>query len=214
MKTLKTVVATIAVLILAGLAFIFSGVYNVGADVPHWTITRLMLAATRESSVEQRSEDLTVPNLDDPARIREGAEHYARMCAGCHLAPGSGSSDFRQALYPHPPDLVKHGDGPSPKEIFWVTKHGLKMTGMPAWGKSHSDDDLWNIVAFVRKMPGMSADQYRELAHISGPPDADMDADHDEAQDSSGQSDESGKPAQQGEETQAPDVDHDAPATQ
>lgn len=212
MKTLKTVIATLVVLILLGVAFIFSGVYNVGADVPHFIITRVILASTRERSVERHSADLKVPNLDDPAKIAEGARHYAHSCAGCHLAPGSGSSEIRQMLDPHPPDLVKHGDSLSPKEIFWVAKHGIKMTAMPAWGKKFNDDQLWSIVAFVRKMPGMSYEQYQKLSGTGGQSSANSDADHDEAQGSGGQSTSSGQSPTPAAGSAAPDGDHNAPA--
>jgi hypothetical protein len=117
----------------AALGWAYSGQYNVAADAPHWDVTTRVLASVRERSIEARAADLTVPNLADPALIALGAEHYAGMCTGCHLAPGVGDNEMRQGLYPQPPNLSDRRDR-SPAESFWIIKHGLKMSGMPAWG--------------------------------------------------------------------------------
>jgi hypothetical protein len=86
------------------------------------------------------------------------------MCVDCHLAPGAKQSDIREGLYPQPPDLTEHADA-SPAEMFWVIKHGIKMSAMPAWGKTHDDGSIWGLVAFVQKLPELTPDQYRGLIH-------------------------------------------------
>jgi mono/diheme cytochrome c family protein len=104
---------------------------------------------------------IVVPHLDDPKLIAMGAEHYADMCTGCHLAPGMEDSEIRQGLYPIPPKLADVGAG-DPAEQFWVIKHGIKLTAMPAWGATHSDEAVWGLVAFVQKLPTLSPEQYRQ----------------------------------------------------
>ena len=84
------------------------------------------------------------------------------MCSGCHLAPGMKRTEISQGLYPRAPEL-RRGSHLTPAEEFWVVKHGIKMTGMAAWGVTHDDDLLWDIVAFLRKLPELSADQYQTL---------------------------------------------------
>jgi mono/diheme cytochrome c family protein len=84
------------------------------------------------------------------------------MCVDCHLAPGAKQSEMREGLYPQPPDLTQHVDA-SPAEMFWVIKHGIKMSAMPAWGKTHDDGSIWGLVAFVQKLPELTPDQYRGL---------------------------------------------------
>jgi mono/diheme cytochrome c family protein len=102
------------------------------------------------------------PGLDDPARIPMGTEHFAAHCAVCHGAPGVPKGDIANGLYPQPPDLAVTGKSYSDGELFWILKHGIKMTGMPAWA-DHSDDELWATVAFVRKLPGMTQEEYGKL---------------------------------------------------
>jgi mono/diheme cytochrome c family protein len=94
------------------------------------------------------------------------------MCTGCHLAPGMRESELRAGLYPKPPVLAnEHVD---PRHAFWIIKHGIKFTGMPAWGATHDDDTIWSIVAFVHKLPGMTPAQYKDIV-AKAPPDEDMD---------------------------------------
>ena len=159
-----------AAILLAGMAVAWAGLYDVAADAPHWRATSVFLERVRDRSVAARSATLIVPNLAEPALIRDGAGHYAAMCEGCHLAPGTASSELRGGLNPRPPDLTAAGRTGSPAADFWVIKHGLKMTGMPAWGVSHDDRSLWGLVAFVRQLPQLTAKEYRALkdSHTMG----------------------------------------------
>ncbi|MGH8183872.1 MAG: c-type cytochrome [Rhodanobacteraceae bacterium] len=161
MRFIYALIFWIVIAIIAFFVFAFSGVYQVGADVPHWPITRHAIGMVREHAVDRRIADIKPPPLDDPALIKLGAEHYSEMCVGCHLAPGMGHSALRDGLYPKPPNLTRFA--PDPAEAFWIIKHGLKMTAMPAWGETHDDHTLWAIVAYLQKQPRMSAVEYHLL---------------------------------------------------
>jgi mono/diheme cytochrome c family protein len=151
------------VLLGAGLyGWAYSGAYDIGADAPHWKLTAAALAMVRDRSTESRSAGIQVPDLDDPRLVAAGAQHYAEMCAECHRAPGAAESDIRQGLYPQPPDLTREATDPG--ETFWIVKHGIKMSGMPAWGKTHDDQKIWAIVAFLQKLPGLDNAAYVALA--------------------------------------------------
>jgi mono/diheme cytochrome c family protein len=172
MRSIKTALVLLLIFILGAGLFIGSGIYNPGADSPHWKITYALMQAARERSIEHHAAAITVPaNLDDPQLILKGAGQYAAMCTGCHLAPGMKDSELRPGLYPQPPKLSDVGI--EPREAFWVIKHGLKMTAMPAWGTSHDDATIWSMVAFLRKLPGMSPEQYKAIV-AKAPPDEDM----------------------------------------
>lgn len=173
MKIISLLIA-LTVLILVGFGlYIALGAYPVGADVPHSGPVNRVLATVRDRSVAAQARGISAPaDLENPERLAVGAGHYASMCSGCHLAPGYENSELWKGLYPQPPPLA-HGINLTPAEIFWVVKHGLKFSGMPAWGKSHSDDEIWDITAFVLKLPHLTATQYKTVvAHA--PPDSDM----------------------------------------
>ncbi|HET6545812.1 MAG TPA: cytochrome c [Rhodanobacteraceae bacterium] len=167
-----TVVVVLIVIALGAGAFAWSGLYNIGADDHHYRPTLSFLRMLRDRSIHVRSEDIKVPRLDDPRLILKGAGQYAAMCTGCHLAPGMEDSEIRPGLYPQPPDLAKVKL--DPQEAFWVIKHGIKMSAMPAWGFSHDDDTIWSMVAFLQELPSMTPAQYKEIV-ARAPPDEDMD---------------------------------------
>ncbi|MCT1346571.1 cytochrome c [Pseudomonas aeruginosa] len=167
-RTIKTLVAAGVVGSTAVLAGAYFGVVNVGADDPHFPAVHAFLSMARDRSIEVRSRDIEVPNLDDQALIRAGAGNYNSMCIGCHLAPGVAETELSQSLYPAPPNLAKIGVDGNPAATFWVIKHGIKATGMPAWGKSMGDQYIWGMVAFLNQLPTMDAKQYQTLVASSG----------------------------------------------
>ena len=170
-KSLYTRVGLVIAAVVALLGFVWSGIYNVGADDHHTKPVFALMQSLRANSIHARSKHLTPPNLEDPQLILKGAGQYAAMCTGCHLAPGMEDSEIRPGLYPQPPELAKlHLD---PKDAFWVIKHGIKMSAMPAWGGSHDDATIWSMVAFLQKLPSLSSEQYRDIV-AKAPPDEDM----------------------------------------
>jgi len=158
-----TVVGMLAVLTLGGAAFIGSGVYNIGADDHHTKLTLTIIEQLRERSIAARSKSIDPHYVEDPVRIAAGAQHYSALCVGCHLAPGVTQSDIRRGLYPHPPNLAQE-ELQQAQRAFWIIKHGIKMSAMPAWGKTLDDAAIWDTVAFIRKMPDMTSETYRQLS--------------------------------------------------
>jgi mono/diheme cytochrome c family protein len=155
--------ATLAALAIGGGVFIGAGVYNIGADDHHTKIVLALIEQLRERSIGARARTIDVHYIDDSQRIAAGAEHYAALCVGCHLAPGVTKSDIRPGLYPHPPNLAQE-QMQEARRAFWIIKHGIKMSAMPAWGRTLDDAAIWEIVAFVRKMPEMTPESYERLS--------------------------------------------------
>lgn len=167
MRAAISTAIVLVVLAAAAAAFVYSGAYDIAADEPHWKITERLLTVLRERSIEARARDLVPPDLGDEKRIAAGAGQYAEMCESCHLAPGVADAELRKGLYPKPPELARQRL--DAREAFWVVKHGVKMTGMPAWGPTHDDETLWNVVAFLQELPGMDEKRYGELVGKSAP---------------------------------------------
>lgn len=176
MKTFITSVLLIGALaILGGVAFIYSGVYPVGADDHHTAPVHWALETLRKRSIAAQSADIKVPPLDDPQMLLSGGADYNDMCAGCHLKPGKIRSDMSLGLYPVPPNLaapaVATAVGNNNAEDreraaarqFWVIKHGIKASGMPAWGMTHDDPRIWAMVAFLQRLPTLTPAQYQIL---------------------------------------------------
>lgn len=183
-----------AAIVAAG-AVIYSGGYNVAASEPHASPTIWLLETARVRSIRAHAKGIASPgDLAKLGRVVSGAAHYSEHCANCHGGPGVEADDMADGMYPKPPSLTEVSKRFAPGELFWILKNGIKMTGMPAWG-DHSDDDLWNAVAFLEKLPGMTPEEYRHLKveaeaagghHVHGGmempmpngPDASSQADH------------------------------------
>jgi len=166
-RTLSIVAITLLAVVLLGALVVGSGALSVAADEPHASLVFGILDAARERSIEARADDIQIPALDDAAMVRRGAGNYDAMCAKCHLAPGMEPTELNAGLSPTPPNLAKHAQEDA-AEAFWVIKHGIKATGMPAWGKHMRDPYIWDLVAFLRKLPSLSAEQYQAEVAASG----------------------------------------------
>jgi len=157
----------------AGFLFAWLGLVPVAASSGHWAITSWFLHFTMRQSVQTRSLGIEVPPLDDPALVLRGAGHFDDGCAPCHGAPGMPPSKVAQEMTPHPPELPGRIPQWEPEELFWIVKHGVKFTGMPAWVARKRDDEVWAMVAFLLRLPDMTPDEYRALARgeVPGNPD-------------------------------------------
>lgn len=165
-KSLLSITLLFALTALLAVGFLWSGLYDVGADDPHLAPVHAALQTLRERSIGARVGDLRAPDLADAALIRQGAGNYAAMCTGCHLAPGESATELSRGLYPSPPEFAK-GKLSTPTRQFWVIKHGIKASGMPSWGKSMDDHAIWGLVAFVQRLPTLDAAAYHELVESS-----------------------------------------------
>jgi mono/diheme cytochrome c family protein len=171
MKYLLTAGIVLACLVVGAIIFAWFGIYNIAATEPHWGITSSLIGMLRDRSIAVRSEDVQVPNLND-AKLREkGFPHYHEMCRLCHGAPAYQPTEFAEGLYPSPPSLTAGHVQQELRdaEIYWIVKHGLKMTGMPAFGPTHDEEELWGLVAIVEDIPRMSAERYRYLIESMNP---------------------------------------------
>ncbi len=145
-------------------AFLFSGTFDVSAAKPEGSLAQWVFSTMMDNSVRRSAETVTVPSLDDSALIRLGFAHYSDMCVSCHGSPAGGRTEVGLGLNPPAPDLSSVVNDWKPSELYWIIKNGIKMTGMPAFGPTHNENELWGMVAFVRKLPGMTAEQYKAFS--------------------------------------------------
>ncbi len=162
MKTFIALILLPVLAVIGGGLYVWSGFYDIGADAPHSAPVESLIHSLLVRSIGKHAADVQVPPLDDPKLVAEGAEHYAAMCSGCHLGPGLGENEMRVGMAPRPPIIYKHPPA-KPAKQFWVIKHGIKFTAMPAWGATHDDQAIWGIVAFLQKLPALTPEQYAQM---------------------------------------------------
>ena len=155
------ILGTILVAVAVWLVVVYTGAYNVAATDRHADIVRWTFETTMHHSVSSRAEEVAAPEVVSAELVAAGAETYASTCAHCHGAPGSDRAHWASNMRPMPPELVEAAAEWQPEEIFWIVKHGIKMSGMPAFQPEHSDEEIWGIAAFVNQLPGMTPEDYR-----------------------------------------------------
>jgi len=165
MKKRWLIRGALAVLVLSvlGALVVVSGIVPIKASSGHWKITKWFLNFAKMRSVSTHSIGIDPPALDDPRLVLKGAGHYELGCRPCHGAPGQRLPPIAQHMLPVPPDLAHHHHGHSDPELFSLVKHGIKLTGMPAWPATARDDEVWAVVAFTRKLPTFDREGYRRL---------------------------------------------------
>jgi cytochrome c553 len=157
------VLATFVGLLVAGALFVSSGLYSVAASRGHFAITSWLLEFAMRRSVATHSFFISVPSLESPALVRLAAGHFHSGCAPCHGAPGKRSDLIVEHMLPPPPPLSGSVGHWSDAGLFWIVQNGIKYTGMPGWAALERHDEIWAMVAFLRRLPQMQEAEYRRL---------------------------------------------------
>jgi len=141
---------------------VYSGIYDISATRQHWQATHSLMELAMRQSVRLRARNIDEPPLIDPQMALRGAASYQNNCVQCHGAPGVAQSGIGLGMQPLPGPLVDAKRHWQPRELYWVVRHGIKMTGMPAWQYRMPDAEIWELVAFMQHLPQLNATQYAQ----------------------------------------------------
>jgi hypothetical protein len=143
--------------------FFFGGFYSVAGTANEPDIVKSVLVRVRTASIARHAKDPVPGNLEEPATIQAGAREFVEHgCTNCHGGPGVNWAKFSEGLHPDPPDLKDVVGDRTPAELFWVIKNGINMTGMPSFALAGAkDDELWRIVAFLKRLPNVSEADFK-----------------------------------------------------
>ena len=170
---LKTAAATLALACLAaaagGVVVLRAGWYYTTATSQHLQPVYSLLEQGMAYSVRNHSSEVKVPPLGAAQQLRQGALVYSAHCAQCHGGPGFAQAKIGQSMQPLPGPLVDAATRWQPRELYWITKHGIKMSGMPAWQFHLNETELWAVVAFMQVLPTLSARDYAQAAAAPAP---------------------------------------------
>lgn len=162
--------AAAGALVIAAAIVIVSGVIPITASSGHWPVTEWFLHFTMRRSVSTHAKMAPRPpeDLDTMRRVLQGAGHYEVGCRPCHGAPGDIAPQIPRAMTPQPPALPPRVASWTARELFYIVKHGVKFTGMPGWPAPSRDDEVWAVVAFLRRLPSVDARVYQDLVRGGG----------------------------------------------
>ena len=163
MRLLALVGALAVIVAIAAAIFFFGGFWSVAESEDDPALVSWALASVRGASVARHATEVPPDNLDEPATVQAGARVYSTIgCVNCHGGPGVKWAKFSEGLKPVPADLVAMAKERTPSQLFWVIKNGVKFTGMPSFGLAGApDQEIWSIVAFLRKLPTVTEADYR-----------------------------------------------------
>jgi len=164
---MKFLLGILVCLILIGggaLAFVKTGRATIAASTPPDVLDRVAISA-KVHAVARGAAGLNVQIPSDAAAAKRGWEHFDDNCLPCHGAPGVKAAEFAEGMNPHPPDI----DGPivqhySDAELVWIVKNGIRATGMPGFGVNHKDEEIADLVAWVRHSPHLSPDERKAIS--------------------------------------------------
>ena len=171
---IKTAAATLllaaATGVLVGGALLWAGWYHIGSTRQHLQLVHTVLEEGMRKSVQHHARDVAVPVLGAPAQLARGAVIYRDHCAQCHGGPGFAQADYGKSMQPVPGPLVAATRRWQPRELYWITRNGIKMSGMPAWEYHLSEEELWAVVAFMQTMPTLTPAAYADATRTRDKP--------------------------------------------
>ncbi len=154
-KILLGAVLILAVLSLSAIAGTWLGLMPVSADGAHSRLEARIMPAVLHASIVRHASAETNPISLNEDNLKAGVDTYKAMCARYHSTPGSTSSIYGQSFYPPAPQLPKGMARYTDSQLFWLIKHGIRNTGMPAWGSMLSDEEIWQIVILLKNSPDL-----------------------------------------------------------
>ncbi|MDD5581121.1 MAG: c-type cytochrome [Methylobacter sp.] len=146
------------------LVIVYSGIFNIAASAGHPAWLEWLLTLGKERSVIVNSKSVDVPELNLTELMPLGAAHFQGGCATCHKTPGQSINPVYDQMLPSPPNLKVHAPMWTREQLFWMVRHGIQFTGMPAWSGQDRDDEVWALVAFLEALPLMEAEDYLKYA--------------------------------------------------
>jgi mono/diheme cytochrome c family protein len=167
--SIVSIAVFVLVAVLGAAVFVWSGWYDIAANVQHTQPVYSLLEQTMRQSVRRRAAAVEPPVLDSPATIDRGAACFVDHCVQCHGGPGVAQGDIGRSMQPLPGPLVDASRRWRAQELYWITRNGIKMSGMPAWQHRLPDEDLWALVAFMEhRLPTLTAADFRALVSAAG----------------------------------------------
>ena len=149
-RVLLGAVLILVILLLTALAIARLGLMPVTADGPHSNLEARIMPAVLHASVVRHAVGATNPVSLNEDNLKAAVDIYKAMCARCHSTPEGKASAYGQSFYPPAPQLPQGMAQYNDAQLFWIIKHGIRNTGMPAWGSMLEDNEIWQIVSLLK----------------------------------------------------------------
>ena len=155
-KFLLGVVFTIVLLLLVAIGAALLGMLPTRANTSPSKLESQIAMSALDNSVERHAPRANNPIHATDENLITGVKIYTMNCAMCHGGVDKHPAQLAESLYPPPPNLMTDPDDDPEWHIYYVIKNGVRYSGMPAWDKSLSTDDIWKVTAFLSRVEKLS----------------------------------------------------------
>jgi mono/diheme cytochrome c family protein len=174
-RLIATVAASLCAALLGGVLVatlvLQAGWYDVSAVRPHFQFVHTLLERGMQQSVRFHARAIQGPREPPPAQaIAHGGAIFRQHCQQCHGGPGTAQGVVGMSMQPVPGPLADAARRWKPRELFWITANGIKMSGMPAWRFHLGEQEIWDVVAFLGALPAMTAGEYAAIPQLAATP--------------------------------------------
>ena len=159
------IIVTLLIISLGGLAFLSFGFMPTNADATPPRLERRVATSAMDSSMDRHAPHTVNPVLPTDDNLIQGMKIYTMNCALCHGTLDQKPSLLEKSFYPPPPQLVLDPLDDPEWHTFYAIRTGVRYTGMPAWGKVLSAEDIWKVTAFlsrIQKLPPGVQDYWKK----------------------------------------------------
>ena len=170
-KFLIGFIVAVAILILGALGFLMLGLFPTAANVEPSSLERRIALSAVDASMERHAPRVSDPIMPNDANLIDGMKLYTMNCALCHGGLDRKPSTLANSFYPPPPNFISDAPDDPEWHIFYTIRTGVRYTGMPAWDKTLSEQDMWKIATFLSHMDKLppNVQQYWKTAFNANP---------------------------------------------
>lgn len=159
---------TLVLIAIAGYFFLYLGLLNFQADQSPSAFETKYAGAALDASMTRHAPDAKNPIPTTEANLLDGTKLYQAHCAVCHGGPADSRSGVLAVFYPRVPQFTMDAPDMPDNHNFYIIKHGIRWTGMPAWGNQLTDDQIWKLAAFLSQMAKLPPAVDQEWKKSSG----------------------------------------------
>jgi mono/diheme cytochrome c family protein len=147
------IIVTLVVIAVGAFWYTRTGRVNFQADQTPSSAERWFAGGASDAYVQRNAPQVKNPVAATDENVVAGAQLYIHHCAGCHGTPAAPDTPLMHSFNPPVPRFFLHAPDMPDNQNFYVIEHGIRWTAMPAWDKTLSNQQMWEVTTFLGAIP-------------------------------------------------------------